>query len=96
MGEWKTGVNIRIREEMRREMVEFAQRERRSLGNLGAVLLEWSFELLKSAGSTHELMGTTVKRLDKLIRDRRKREREYDDGRMESTNQLESKTRPPT
>jgi hypothetical protein len=74
MGEWKTGVNIRIREEMRREMVEFARREKRSFGNLGAILLEWSFEFLKTAGGTSELFGTSIKRLEKLNRDRRRRE----------------------
>ena len=50
---------------------EFAEHERRSLGNLAAILLEWSFEQLKAAGNTTRLFGQSAKRLNKLTRDRR-------------------------
>ncbi len=73
MGTWKTGCALRIRVDLKAEMEEFARREGRSFGNLGAVLLDWSFELLKAAGTTSELFGRRgVKRLNNINRDRRK------------------------
>jgi hypothetical protein len=56
MGEWKAQISLRVRQELRREMEEFAARERRKLGNVGEVLLEWAFEQLKVAGSTERLL----------------------------------------
>jgi hypothetical protein len=38
MGEWK--VQVRVREDLRRELEGVAERERRTLGNVGRVLLE--------------------------------------------------------
>lgn len=74
MGIWKVGVSLRIQVDLVEEMIEFAKKEKRSFGNLGAVLLDWSFELLKAAGSTSELFGRrNVKRLNNINRDRRKR-----------------------
>jgi len=35
MGEWKESVTVRIRPALRVELVEFATKERRSLGNIG-------------------------------------------------------------
>lgn len=52
-------------------MIALAGQEKRSLGNLAAILLEWSFEQLKAAGSTTRLFGQSAKRLSKLTRDRR-------------------------
>jgi hypothetical protein len=40
MGEWKARVSLRIRPALRVKLAEFAAREQRSLGNIGAVLLE--------------------------------------------------------
>ena len=71
MGEWKIAVTLRIRGDLRAEMIAFGEREKRSLGNLAAILLEWSFEQLKAAGSTTSLFGQSAKRLNKLTRDRR-------------------------
>jgi hypothetical protein len=71
MGEWKISVALRMRCELRTEMIAFAEQEKRSLGNLAAILLEWSFEQLKAAGSTTKLLGQSGKRLNKLTRDRR-------------------------
>jgi len=71
MGEWKTAVTLRMRGDLRAEMIAFAEREKRSLGNLAAILLEWSFEQLKAANSTTRLFGQSAKRLNKLTRDRR-------------------------
>lgn len=71
MGVWKTQVSFRVREDLRAEMIQFAESEKRSLGNLGAILLEWSFERLKAAGSTHELFAGSIGRLNEISRDRR-------------------------
>jgi len=62
-----------MRGDLRAEMIAFAEREKRSLANLAAILLEWSFEQLKAAGSTTKLSGRNAKRLNKLTRDRRLR-----------------------
>jgi len=56
MGEWKESVTVRIRPALRVELVEFATKERRSLGNMGAALLEWAFEQLKTARSLERLL----------------------------------------
>jgi hypothetical protein len=73
MGEWKIAVTLRMRGDLRAEIIAFAEQERRSLGNLAAILLEWSFGELKAAGSTKRLFGQSAKRLNKLTRDRRLR-----------------------
>lgn len=54
---WRQSAEMRIPPELRDEMIRFAGSEQRSLGNLGAILLEWSFEQLEGAGSTAELLG---------------------------------------
>jgi hypothetical protein len=71
VGEWKMSVTLRMRGDLRRQMIEFAEQEKRSLGSLAAILLEWSFEQLMAAGNTTRLFGQSAKRLNKLTRDRR-------------------------
>jgi len=71
MGEWKIAVTLRMRGNLRAEMIAIAEQEKRSLGNLAAILLEWSFEQLKAAGNTTKLLRRSAKRLNKLTRDRR-------------------------
>lgn len=71
MGVWKIGVTMRLRPELRDEMIRFAEQEQRSLGNFGAILLEWAFEQVKVAGSTVELLGRSGKRLNHTYRDQR-------------------------
>ncbi len=56
MGEWKVQVSIRVRQALRIELEEFAVREKRKMGNLAELILEWGFEQLKAAGSTHRLL----------------------------------------
>lgn len=56
VGIWKVGCSIRLRPEFKAILEECAQRERRSFGNLGAVLLEWALEQLKAAGSVQRLL----------------------------------------
>jgi hypothetical protein len=62
MGEWKAQVSLRVRQDLRREMEEFASKERREFGNLGEVLLEWAFERLKEAGGTGRLLKFKARR----------------------------------
>jgi len=61
MGEWKAQVSFRVHQAFRDELAEFAAQERRTLGNLGELILEWGFEQLKTAGSTHRLMKYKIR-----------------------------------
>ena len=56
MGEWKAQLSLRVRQDLRREMEEFAMKGRRKLGNLAELILEWAFEQLKVAKSTNRLL----------------------------------------
>jgi hypothetical protein len=56
MGEWKAQISVRVRQDLRREIENFAAKEHRKLGNLGEVILEWAFEQLKKAGSVDRLL----------------------------------------
>jgi hypothetical protein len=57
MGEWKAQLSLRVRQDLRRELEEFAAKERRKLGNVAEVILEWGFEQLKTAGSVERLLN---------------------------------------
>jgi hypothetical protein len=61
MGEWKAQISLRVRQALRAELEEFAARERRKLGNIAEVILEWGFEQLKTAGSTERLLKYKVR-----------------------------------
>jgi hypothetical protein len=56
MGEWKIQISVRVSPAMRAELEKYAAAEKRTLGNFGAVILEWAFEQLKLAGSTERLL----------------------------------------
>ena len=56
MGEWKAQLSLRVRQDLRRDMEAWADRERRKLGNLGEQLVEWGFAQLKVAGSLDRLL----------------------------------------
>ena len=56
MGEWKAPLSLRVRQELRLQLEQTAAQERRSLGNLGELLLEWACEQLKVAGSLDRLL----------------------------------------
>ena len=60
MGEWKAPLSLRVRQDFRRELEEAAARERRTLGNLCQLLLEWAGEQLKAAGTIERLLKTQV------------------------------------
>jgi hypothetical protein len=55
MGVWKAQVSFRVREELRRELQDVAERECRTPGNVGQVLLEWATAQLRVAGSIERL-----------------------------------------
>jgi hypothetical protein len=61
MGEWKAPLSLRVRQALRLEMEAFAAREKRTLGNIGEVLVEWGFEQLKIAGSTERLLKYKIR-----------------------------------
>ena len=56
MGEWKTALSIRVRRSLKDNLQKIADREYRKLGNLGELLLEWSYEQLLAVGSTEKLL----------------------------------------
>ena len=56
MGEYKVQLSLRVRQALRAELEQFAAREKRKLGNIGEVILEWAFEQLTAVGSTERLL----------------------------------------
>lgn len=74
MGEWKAPLSLRVRRDLRAELEEFAARERRTLGNVGELILEWGFEQLKAAGSTEQLLKSKISLPDMLARRRSAKE----------------------
>lgn len=64
MGEWKAPLSLRVRQALRAELEQFAARERRTLGNIGELILEWAFEQLKTAGSTERLLKYKIRLQD--------------------------------
>jgi hypothetical protein len=60
MGEWKTALSIRVRRSLKEDLQKIADREYRKLGNLGELLMEWSFAQLKVAGSTERLLKVSL------------------------------------
>ena len=56
MGEWKAQISVRVRQDLRRELEEFAHKDRRPLSNLVEPLVEWAFEQLKVAGTLEKLL----------------------------------------
>jgi hypothetical protein len=61
MGEWKAQLSLRVRQLLRTELEAFAAGEKRKLGNVGEVLLEWSFDQLKAAGSIDRLLKYKIR-----------------------------------
>ena len=62
MGEWKAPLSLRVRQELRGQLEQVAAKERRTLGNLGELLLEWAYEQLKIAGSIDRLYNVQLPR----------------------------------
>ena len=61
MGEWKTALSVRVRRSLKEDLQKIADREYRKLGNLGELLMEWSYEQLTAAGSTAKLLKRKVR-----------------------------------
>lgn len=61
MGEWKAQISLRVRQALRTELEELAAREKRELGNVGEITLEWGFEQLKAAGSIDRLLKYKIR-----------------------------------
>jgi hypothetical protein len=61
MGEWKAQLSLRVRQDLRRELEEFARKERRKLSNVAEMLLEWGMVQLKTAGSTEKLLQLQIR-----------------------------------
>jgi hypothetical protein len=64
MGEWKAQISLRVRQDLRRDMEEFANKERRKLGNVGEVLIEWAWAQLQVAGSIDRLLKFKIRSKD--------------------------------
>jgi len=71
MGEWKAQISLRVRQALRSELEQYAARERRKLGNITELILEWAFEQLKTAGSTERLLQYKIRPSLKNIVDNR-------------------------
>lgn len=56
MGQQKIGMSVRMKAEDRASLQAFANRERRTLGNISEILLTWALEKLKRAGGTEKLI----------------------------------------
>lgn len=56
MGEWKAPLSVRVRQDLRRELEGVAERERRKLGNVAEVLIEWAVLQLRVAGTIERLL----------------------------------------
>ncbi len=76
MGEWKAQISLRVRQALRSELEQFAARERRKLGNITELILEWAFEQLKTAGSTERLLRYKIRPSVKKVADNRAARRE--------------------
>lgn len=70
MGEWKAPLSLRVRQALRAELEVYAAREKRTLGNIGELILEWAFEQLKAAGSTERLLRFKIPLPDAALRRR--------------------------
>jgi hypothetical protein len=71
MGEWKAPLSLRVRQALRAELEAFAMRERRTLGNLGELIVEWAFEQLKIAGSSERLLQYKIRPSVQKVADNR-------------------------
>jgi len=61
MGEYKRHLSLRVRRELKDGLQKIADREHRPLGNLGELLMEWSFKQLEAVGSSERLLRLKLK-----------------------------------
>jgi hypothetical protein len=55
----KVPLSLRVSPQLKAELHQFAKREKRPIGNLAELLLEWAFERLTEAGSTMNLLAAS-------------------------------------
>jgi hypothetical protein len=60
VGEWKAPLSLRVRQTLRTDIEAVAAREKRSLSNIGELILEWGIQQLKTAGSTERLLSSKI------------------------------------
>lgn len=60
MSDKKTHLNLKVDSKLKVALETFAKREKRSLGNLSELLLEWSLERLSVAGTTMALLSQST------------------------------------
>lgn len=60
MSDKKTHLNLKVDSKLKAALETFAKREKRSLGNLSELLLEWSLERLSVAGTTMALLSQST------------------------------------
>jgi hypothetical protein len=65
MGEWKAEISLHVRQDLRREIEDFAYKEQRKLGNVGETLLEWAWAQLQVAGSIEQLLKFGIRSKDR-------------------------------
>lgn len=63
----KTHLNLMVDPDIKRALEEQAAREGRSLGNIGEVLIKWSYERLETAGDSLRLLRTPKVELTKRV-----------------------------
>jgi hypothetical protein len=61
-----------VRRSLKDDLQKIADREYRKLGNLGELLIEWSYEQLAAAGSTERLLKYKIPVANRSRRDSRK------------------------
>jgi hypothetical protein len=61
MGEWKAPLSLRVRQALRAGLEQYAAQEKRTLGNVGELILEWAFQQLLAAGSTERLLKSSIR-----------------------------------
>jgi hypothetical protein len=61
MGQWKAPLSLRVREALRSELERYAAQEKRTLGNIGELIVEWAVAQLKVVGSTEKLLKYRIR-----------------------------------
>lgn len=62
MGEWKAPLSLRVRNKLRAELEAIAARERRTLGSVGVLLVEWATAQLRVAGTIERLLKVELRK----------------------------------
>jgi hypothetical protein len=60
VGEWKAPLSLRVHPALRTEIEAIAAREKRSMSNIGELILEWGLQQIKNAGSLELLLSSKI------------------------------------